>query len=197
MRRTYKPLFWRATRPVNSMDCMTEGRYCLKRIIIDIFILYFKKYFHSFIQSAVFSGRVARQNNGLYALRMIVKPAYRLLFTARASTDLMLNIHKYRQDLNLQYKTGLLRPRPYYTVCKRKRYRFVPDTATVHTTTLKTITENGSFRKRSPEWNDLKTVLFGNAVFLVWTAKTMLSENDDVTTTPPPGCRPLNREYPS
>ena len=42
----------------------------------------------------------------------------------------------------------------------------------------------------------LKTVLFENAVFLVWTAKTILSENDDVTTTPPPGCRPLNREYP-
>ena len=77
MRRTYKPLFWRATRPVNSMpDCMIEGRYYLKRIIIDIFILYFKKYFHSFIQSAVFTGRVARQNNGLYVLRMIVKLAY-------------------------------------------------------------------------------------------------------------------------
>ena len=55
--------------------------------------------------------------------------------------------------------------------------------------------ENGLFRKRPPEWNDLKTVLFENAVFLVWTAKTILSENDDVTTTTPPGCRPLNREY--
>ena len=55
--------------------------------------------------------------------------------------------------------------------------------------------ENGSFRKRSPQWNDLKTVLFENAVFLVWMAKTILSENDDVTTTTPPGCRPLNREY--
>ena len=55
--------------------------------------------------------------------------------------------------------------------------------------------ENGSFRKRSPEWNDLKTVLFENAVSLVWTAKTILSENDDVTITTPPGCRPLNREY--
>ena len=71
----------------------------------------------------------------------------------------------------------------------------LPDTATVHTTTLKTINENGSFRKRSPEWNDLKTVLYENAVFLVWTAKTILSENDDVTTTTLPGCRPLNREH--
>ena len=76
MRRTYKPLFWRATRPVNSTDCMIEGRYCLKRIIIDIFILYFKKYFHSFIQSAVFTERAALQNNGLYVLRMIMKLAY-------------------------------------------------------------------------------------------------------------------------
>ena len=55
---------------------MIEGIYYLKRIIIDIFILYFKKYFHSFIQSAVFTGRVARQNNGVYVLRMIVKLAY-------------------------------------------------------------------------------------------------------------------------
>ena len=76
MRRTYKPLFWRATRPVNSTDCMIERRYCLKRVIIDIFILYFKKYFHSFLQSAVFTERVARQNNGSHVLRMIVKLAY-------------------------------------------------------------------------------------------------------------------------
>ena len=76
MRRTYKPLFWRTTHPVNSMDCMTEGRYCLKRIIFDKFIIYFIKYFHSFIQSAVFTGRVAHQNNGLYVLRMIVKLAF-------------------------------------------------------------------------------------------------------------------------
>ena len=84
---------------------------------------------------------------------------------------------------NFEKKLLIFRPRQHYTVFKRKRYCFVPDTATVHTTTLKTITENGSFRKRSPEWNDLKTVLFENAVFLVWTAKTILSENDDVTTT--------------
>ena len=76
MRRTYKPLFWRATRPVNSTDCMIEGKYCLKLIIIDIFILYFKKHFHLFLQSAVFTERVARQNNGLHVLRTIVKLAY-------------------------------------------------------------------------------------------------------------------------
>ena len=59
-----------------------------------------------------------------------------------------------------------LRPCPHYTVFKRKRHCFVPDTANVHNTTPKTISENGSIRKRSPEC----------------TAKTMLSENDDVTT---------------
>ena len=75
------------------------------------------------------------------------------------------------------------RPRPQYTVFKRKRYCFVPDTTTVHTTTSKTIRESSSITKHSSEWNDLKTVLFENAVFLVWTAKTILLENDDVTAT--------------
>ena len=76
------------TRPVNSTDCMIEGKYYLKRIIIDIFILYFKKYFHSFIQSAVFTGRVALQNNDLYVLRMKLANYndYRLVFTVLAST---------------------------------------------------------------------------------------------------------------
>ena len=41
---------------------------------------------------------------------------------------------------------------------------FAPDTAIVHTATPKTITENGAIRKRSPEWSDLKTMLFENAV---------------------------------
>ena len=35
----------------------------------------------------------------------------------------------------------------------------------VHTTTPKTITGNGAIRKRSPEWSDLKTMLYENAVF--------------------------------
>ena len=71
-----------------------------------------------------------------------------------------------------------------YTVFKRKRYSFVPDTATVHTKTPKRLAKTDRFAgKRSPEWNDLKTVLFENAVLLVWTAKTKLPENDDVTTT--------------
>ena len=43
MRSTYKRFAWRATRPVNTADCVNEGRYCLKCIITDILILYFKK----------------------------------------------------------------------------------------------------------------------------------------------------------
>ena len=51
-------------------------------------------------------------------------------------------------------------------VCKkRKQGCFAPDTAIVHITSPKTITENGAIRKRSPEWSDLKTMLFENAVF--------------------------------
>ena len=42
---------------------------------------------------------------------------------------------------------------------------FAPDTAIVHTATPKTITENGAIRKRSPEWSDLKTMLFENESF--------------------------------
>ena len=75
----------------------------------------------------------------------------------------------------LEQKLVSLGPRP----------RFVPrDTATVHATTLKTISENGSTRKRSGTiWKRCFPC------FPVWTAKTMLSKNDDVTTTtpPPPG----------
>ena len=41
----------------------------------------------------------------------------------------------------------------------------VADTASVHTNTHKKIHENGSFWKHSPEWNNLKTILF----LLVWT----------------------------
>ena len=47
----------------------------------------------------------------------------------------------------------------------RKRSCFAPDTVIVHTTTPKMITENGTIRKRSPEWSNLKTMLFENAVF--------------------------------
>ena len=91
-----------------------------------------------------------------------------------------------------EYNGGsILRPRPHYTIFNRKRYGCRPHS------TPKTIRENGSNGKRSPEWNDLKTVLFENAVFLVWTAKTMISENDDVTTKTRPGSsRPFSREYP-
>ena len=74
---TYKQFVWRATRPVHTADCMNEWKYCLKCIIkTDMFILYFKKNLHSFIESAMFTGRVTRQTNRLYGQRMIVKLAY-------------------------------------------------------------------------------------------------------------------------
>ena len=38
-------------------------------------IIHFKQYVHSFIQSAMFTGRLARQTNRLYVLRMTVKLA--------------------------------------------------------------------------------------------------------------------------
>ena len=37
MRSTYKWFVWRATRPVNTADCMNEWIYCLKCIIIGYF----------------------------------------------------------------------------------------------------------------------------------------------------------------
>ena len=76
MRRAYKPLFWRATRPENTADCMNEWKYFLKYNINISIIIRFKQYLPSVIQSIEFTGRVARQNNGLYVLRMIVKLAY-------------------------------------------------------------------------------------------------------------------------
>ena len=41
---------------------------------------------------------------------------------------------------------------------QKKRNFFFTDTASVHTYPIKTINENGTFRKRSPEWNVLKTL---------------------------------------
>ena len=76
MLRTYKPLFWRATRPVNTTDCMNEWKYVKEYNINISIIIGFKQYLPSILQSVAFTGRVARQNNGLYVLRMIVKLAY-------------------------------------------------------------------------------------------------------------------------
>ena len=73
MRSTYKQFVWRAARPVNMVDCMTEWRYFLKYNRNISIKLHFKKYLPSFIQSAMFTGRVAR----FYILRVIVKLAYR------------------------------------------------------------------------------------------------------------------------
>ena len=76
MRRAYKSLFWRAIRPENTADCMNEWKYFLKYNINISIIIRFKQYLPSSIQSVEFTRRVARQNNGLYVLRMTVKLAY-------------------------------------------------------------------------------------------------------------------------
>ena len=67
---------WRATRPVNMADCMNKWINVLKYNRIIWIVIHFKKYLHSFIQSAMFTGRVARQTNRLFVLRMILKLAY-------------------------------------------------------------------------------------------------------------------------
>ena len=45
---------------------MRKDRYYLKFIIVDKFLLCFKKHLHSFVQSTVFAGLVACQTNCLY-----------------------------------------------------------------------------------------------------------------------------------
>ena len=45
---------------------------------------------------------------------------------------------------------------PMFTLYPRKRKYFSPVWSTVHTYSLKTVTENASFQKRSPEWRLLK-----------------------------------------
>ena len=48
-----------------------------------------------------------------------------------------------------------LKPRPHVPVFI---WKSITDTASVHTYPMKTINEKGTFRKRSPEWNFLKTL---------------------------------------
>ena len=84
-------------RPINQFHnhaqyvqavCLAGNTSCK----VDIFlkydrnisvIIHFKQYVRSFIQSAVFTGRVAHQPNRLYVLRMIVKLAYCWRFRSR------------------------------------------------------------------------------------------------------------------
>ena len=55
---------------------MSGDIFCFLKYNKNITItIHFKQYFHSFIQSAMFTGRVARQINRLYVVRMTVKLA--------------------------------------------------------------------------------------------------------------------------
>ena len=59
---------------VGNMSCKVEIFLKYDRNIS--IVANFKQYTHSFIQSAMFTGRVDRQTNPLYVLRMTVKLAY-------------------------------------------------------------------------------------------------------------------------
>ena len=59
-------------------DYLNEWRYFLNYNINISIIEHFKQYLPSVIQSAMFTGRVARQINRLFVLRMTVKLAYTL-----------------------------------------------------------------------------------------------------------------------
>ena len=82
----YKPVSQSCTVPISGLfggipvlktDCMNEWRYLKKNIYINIPITnHFKQYVRAFMQSAMFTGRVARQTNRLYVLRMTVKLAH-------------------------------------------------------------------------------------------------------------------------
>ena len=57
--------------------------------------------------------------------------------------------------LNFSVRTEL--PARTQDPSTRIRFRFSLSWPTVHTYRVRTVTENGSFRKRSPEWRFLKT----------------------------------------
>ena len=72
MRSTYKQFVWRATRPVNTADCMNEGRYFLiYNRKISLFIVRFKTYLYSFMQSAMFTRRVCPPNKPLVSAAQV------------------------------------------------------------------------------------------------------------------------------
>ena len=56
-------------------------------------IMHFKQYLPSFTQSAVFTGRVARQANRLYVLRMTVRLAYSQLPLITRTADSSSSLH--------------------------------------------------------------------------------------------------------
>ena len=78
---------------------------------------------------------------------------------------------------------------------RRRPHCFVLDTAIVHTTTPKTIAENGAIRKQSPEWRDLKTMLFKNAVFWCGRRKRCYLKTVASSKRSQPDARTLDREY--
>ena len=82
--------------------CLADSTSCKVEIFFKYdrnipIIIHFKQYVCSSIQSAVFTGCVARQTNRLYVLRMIVKLAYN---TNVSSLNMALS-HNYVRNLNI------------------------------------------------------------------------------------------------
>ena len=75
-------------------------------------------------------------------------------FVILVSTRSRLNWRAYRACLSLPLTWALTTRIRFHF----KRNFFVTDTAIVHPYTMKTMTENTTFWKRSPEWNFLKTL---------------------------------------
>ena len=68
--------------------------------------------------------------------------------------DLTTNLRTWR----FSNVPSFLRPRPHVSVSIWKSNFFFTHTASVHTYPMKSINENATFRKRSPEWSFLKTL---------------------------------------
>ena len=81
---------------------------------------------------------------GLIAWRNTYSTTINPLFIPQKNSIRIIIFSYYREHTNpilwnwiYSSSLALFRPRPHYTVFKRKRYCFVPDTATVHTTTVR------------------------------------------------------------
>ena len=91
---------------------------------------------------------------------------YHAHLTSRAARDIIWYIEKgIKQQSLINVQGWTLGHCPHVSIFIWKLNFFLTDTASVHTYPIKTINEDGTFRKRSPEWNFLKTLFYVN----VWT----------------------------
>ena len=85
-------------------------------------------------------------------------PGLRPVFIGHVWTEALF----VRKNLRFHMKTDTcgpgLRPCKHVSIFIWKRSFFLTNRVSVHTRPIKKINENGTFRKRSPEWNFLKTL---------------------------------------